>query len=229
MPTVALMPGTGSDADYLRRSFGPAVAESGWRLEALEPSENLVEHYLTRLDALAERGPLIVGGVSIGAAVGVRWAIDAGPGPCAGVLAALPPWSGVPGDSLAALSARITADSLERDGLEATVAAMAADSPDWLAAELSRSWRALAPRGLVAQLRSASSYTAPTLDELSGLHVPLAVAGAPDDPLHPIAVARAWTAAAPRAALTEIPLELWGPEERLLGDACVSAWRRVVR
>ncbi|MFT3662596.1 MAG: alpha/beta fold hydrolase [Gordonia sp. (in: high G+C Gram-positive bacteria)] len=230
MTAVFLMAGTGSDDDYLRRSFGPAIAEAGGELHALAPTAHLVDDYLATLDEVAlaareEGRAIVVGGVSIGAVVALRWALRRGGADCAGVLAALPPWSGPVGDSVAALSARITADALERDGLEPTIAAMAATSPDWLAAELSRSWRSLHDRDLVGQLRLAARCAAPTVDEIAALPVPLAIAAAPDDPLHPVRVAHDWAAAAPRAAVVETPLSEWGPHSRLLGDACLAAWR----
>lgn len=228
MATVVLMAGTGSDDDYLRRAFGPAVADAGGELIALAPTARLIDDYRAALDAATERaGPIVTGGVSIGAVVGLRWALDRGPQACAGVLAALPPWSGPVGDSLAALSARLTAQAIDDDGLAATIAAMSATSPPWLAAELSRSWQALADRDLAGQLRTAAATVAPAPDEIATLAVPLAIAGAPDDPLHPIAVAQAWAAAAPRAALTRVPLSGWGPRPRLLGDACLTSWRRI--
>ncbi|MGO3328484.1 alpha/beta hydrolase [Gordonia sp. (in: high G+C Gram-positive bacteria)] len=225
MTTVIVMPGTGSDADYAARVFGPVARAAGALIECLEPRADLVESYLTRIDAIAERGDrVIVGGVSIGAAIAVRWACDAArAAQCDGVLAALPPWSGPPGDCLAALSARITADSLEHEGLEATVEAMVSTSPAWLGSELSRSWRALHPRGLVAQLRAASTFVGPTLVDVAGLTAPLGVAVAPDDPLHDADVGRSWAQAAPRAAVAEAPLREFGPAEHLLGDACWAA------
>ncbi|EGD53969.1 hypothetical protein [Gordonia neofelifaecis] len=227
MTTLIVMPGTGSDADYAARAFGPAAASLGARLIALEPESDLVGGYLDRVDEIAQTDDdVLVGGVSIGAAIAVEWVLrSVYAHRCIGVLAALPPWSGSPGDSLAALSARITADSIEGDGLEATIAQMAATSPAWLATELSRSWRSLADRGLVAQLRAACSYTAPTEDDVASLPVPLGVAAAPDDPLHPIAVGRAWVARAARASLSAVPLTEFGPAEHRLGDACLAAWR----
>lgn len=230
--TAVLMAGTGSDDDFLRRAFGPAITRAGWELRALAPSADLAGGYRTGLDEAAEaaraRGrALVVGGVSIGAVLGLSWALDrTGDEVCAGVLAALPPWSGPPADGLAALSARLTADTVETDGLEAAIAGMSAGSPPWLAAELSRSWRALADRDLVGQLRTAAAITAPTPARIAGLTVPLAVAAAPDDPLHPIRVARDWAEAAPRAALVEVPLTEFGPDPRRLGDAALAAWRR---
>ncbi len=233
--TAVLMAGTGSDDDYLRRSFGPAIAEAGWELAAPAPSADLAAGYLARLDEAADtaraRGrALVVGGVSIGAVLGLAWALDrTGDEVCAGVLAALPPWSGPPGDSLAALSARLTADAIETGGLEEAIAGMAAGSPPWLAAELTRSWRALADRDLVGQLRIAAGLRAPETARIAELGVPLGIAAAPDDPLHPIQVARDWAAAAPRAALAEVSLSEFGPRPRLLGDAALRAWRAASR
>jgi pimeloyl-ACP methyl ester carboxylesterase len=227
MRTVIVMPGTGSDADFVHRVFAPHAASLGAELHCLEPEENLVESYLTRLDAIASSSDrVIVGGVSIGAAIAVAWARDpAHVERCDGVLAALPPWSGAPGDSLASLSARITADAIEDNGLDHSVDAMVDGSPDWLGAELARSWRSLHPRGLVAQLRAAAEFVCPTLGDIAGLRVPLGVAVAPDDPLHPADVGRDWARTAPRGAVVETPLTEFGPDEALLGAACVRAWR----
>lgn len=225
MTTVIVMPGTGSDADFVSRVFGPSVRARGATLECLEPEPNLIESYLTRIDDLTRRGDrVIVGGVSIGAAVAVKWASDPVRATrCDGILAALPPWTGIPDGSLAALSARITADDLETHGLDATVATMVDSSPAWLGAELARSWRSLFPKGLVAQLREASTHVGPTLDDVAALGVPVGIAVAPDDPLHPAAVGRAWADAAPRSAVEECPLSEFGPDERRLGDACWTA------
>lgn len=227
MTLLIVMPGTGSDADFAARVFGPAAASLSARLVALEPGPDLVGGYQRRLDELVATGEdFFVGGVSIGAAIAAAWTIRSPSARrCHGVLAALPPWSGEVGDSLAALSARITADAIERDGLEPTITHMSATSPAWLAAELSRSWRSLADRGLVEQLRAAASYTAPTESEMAGLPVPLGVAAAPDDPLHPIDVGRTWTRAVAHGALREVALTEFGPAEHRLGDACLAAWR----
>ncbi|GAA3960467.1 alpha/beta hydrolase [Gordonia caeni] len=232
MPAVIMMAGTGSDDDYLRRSFGPAVSSAGGELLALPPSAHLIDDYRRALDEAAARAvgtgrPFLVGGVSLGAVVALRWALDSEGHGCAGVLAALPPWSGPVRSSVAAASARLTADAIENDGLESAIEAMSATSPAWLAAELSRSWRALADRDLVGQLRIAAACDAPEPGEIAGLRVPLAVVAAPDDPLHPIGVARAWAGAAPRAALEECPLTEWGPEPARLGHAMAVAWRRL--
>ena len=129
MPMVIMMAGTGSDDDYLRRSFGPAVTSAGDELVALPPSADLIDDYRRTLDEAAAQASaagrrFLVGGVSLGAVVALRWALDRPRAGCAGVLAALPPWSGPAHRSVAAGSALITADSIESDGLEATIETM---------------------------------------------------------------------------------------------------------
>ncbi|GAB11123.1 hypothetical protein GOARA_064_01250 [Gordonia araii NBRC 100433] len=218
------MAGTGSDDDYARRAFGPAAQAAQIPLVALPPGAELVDEYLRALDELADRdGPILVGGVSIGASVATRWALRAGSRSCAGVWAALPPWSGEPAGSVAAASAKATADALTRDGLTATIDAMAASSPPWLAAELTRSWTALYP-ALVEQLRAAATMVGPTPGELEHLAVPLSVVVSDDDPLHPAAVGEEWAAAAPRSALRRTTLDAWGHEPATLGRLAAQAW-----
>ena len=49
------------------------------------------------------------------------------------------------------------------------------------------------------------------------------MAAAPDDPIHPLAVAQQWAAAAPRAALRTVTLEQFGADPAALGAACLDA------
>ncbi|NMN99950.1 alpha/beta hydrolase [Gordonia sp. TBRC 11910] len=220
---LVAMPGTGSDADYVMRAFGSAATTLGVELVALEPTTDLAGGYLAALDAAAAHyGPILVGGVSIGASIVTSWALR-NAATCAGVLAALPPWSGPPAGSIASVSAAATAAAMRADGLEATIATMTAGSPEWLSAELTRSWRRLYP-DLLAQLDAAASFVGPTLAELGTLAVPLAITASTDDLIHPIDVARQWAAAAPRSVLYELPLHTWGVDAALLGDTCARGW-----
>lgn len=220
---TVLLPGTGSDDDYLRRVFSTPLDGVGAIAAPVRPvPRDLVAGYLGALSEAAADRRIVVGGVSLGAAVAVAWAL-ANPDRTIGVLAALPPWTGVPGTAPAAVSARQTAAALRRTGLVAVTAQMRASSPDWLAAELSRSWLRQWP-DLPDALDAASEYVAPTGDQLGRLQPPMGVAAASDDLIHPIAVASEWVRAAPRAVLRTVRLDQFGPDPAILGAACVDAF-----
>ncbi|QRY49457.1 alpha/beta fold hydrolase [Mycolicibacterium septicum] len=221
VPTV-LLPGTGSDDNYVYRAFSGALHAAEALVVTPAPTpDRLVEGYLHALDDAARSGPIAVGGVSIGAVVALRWALDH-PGHTVAVLAALPPWTGSSQHAPAALLARQSADLLRRDGLAATVAQMRASSPPWLADELARSWVGQWPT-LPDAMEEASGYRAPGSAELEQLRVPMGVAVATDDPVHPAEVGYEWVAAAPQAALRSVTLEQMGLDTGVLGAACVAA------
>ncbi len=138
--TAVLLPGTGSDDDYIRRAFGGALLEAGAAVVAPRPMPGgLIAGYLEALEAAAQQGPIMVGGVSLGAAVATNWALSH-PDQCIAVLAALPAWTGESDGAPAAQAARYSAQQLREIGLDAAVAGMRAGSPAWLADELTRSW-----------------------------------------------------------------------------------------
>jgi pimeloyl-ACP methyl ester carboxylesterase len=219
---MVLLPGTGSDDDYVDRAFFGPLQEVGAMLVAPPPQPGrLIDGYLSALDEAARGGPIGVGGVSIGAAVAAAWAL-AHPDRAVAVLAALPPWAGAPGAAPAALAARYSASRLRADGLAATTTQMRASSPPWLAEELTRSWRAQWPQ-LPDAMEEAAAYVAPSCADLTRLAVPLAVAAAVDDPIHPLQVAVDWVTAAPRAALRTVTLDQFGANPAELGAACLAA------
>ncbi|UXA08844.1 alpha/beta hydrolase [Mycobacterium sp. SMC-2] len=220
--TAVLLPGTGSDDDYVDRAFSGPLRAVGAVLLAPPPRpDGLIAGYLAALDAAARTGPIAVGGVSIGAAVAAAWAL-AHADRAVAVLAALPAWAGAPESAPAALAARHTASQLRADGLDATTSQMRASSPPWLADELARSWRAQWPH-LPDAMDEAAGYVAPSRDELARLSVPLGVAAAVDDPVHPLQVAVEWVDAAPRAALRTVTLDQIGSDPAALGAACLAA------
>lgn len=225
--TAVLLPGTGSDDDYIRRAFGGALLEAGAVVIAPRPLPgDLIAGYVEALDAAAQHGPIIVGGVSLGAAVATNWALEH-PEQCIAVLAALPAWTGESDGAPAAQAARYSAQQLREIGLDAAVAGMRAGSPAWLADELTRSWTAQWP-GLPDAMEEAAGYGGPTHLQLAELQVPMGVAGAVDDAVHPVAVAAEWAVAAPRAALRTVTLDAMGEAPTVLGDACVAALREAV-
>lgn len=220
--TTVLLPGTGSDDDFVHRAFSPALHDLGATVVTPTPQpRRLIAGYREALDDAARAGPIAVGGVSIGAAVTVAWAL-AHPGRTVAVLAALPAWTGSPQWAPAAAAARYSANLLRRDGLAVATAEMRASSPRWLADELTRSWRSQWP-SLPEAMEEAAGYVAPTGADLARLGVPMGVAAAIDDPVHPVEVAAEWVAAAPLAALRTLTLDEMGADPATLGDACTAA------
>jgi pimeloyl-ACP methyl ester carboxylesterase len=221
---TVLLAGTGSDDDYVYRAFSGPLHDAGALVMAPPPQpEALIAGYIDALDNAARQAAIAVGGVSLGAAVAAAWAL-AHPGHAVAVLAALPAWTGSPGAAPAARAARESAHVLRRDGLVAATAELRASSPRWLADELTRSWVGQWP-ALPNALEEASRYVAPTCPELGGLSVPMGVASAVDDPVHPLEVGLEWVAAAPRAALRTVTLAEIGADAAALGVACLAALR----
>ena len=220
--TTVLLPGTGSDDDYVRRAFAVPLREAGAVVTAPPPQpDRLIDGYVSELDDAARTGAIAVGGVSIGAAVALNWALTH-PAHTVAVLAALPPWTGSPETAPAAQAARYSAELLRRDGLVAATAQMRASSPRWLADELARSWLRQWP-SLPDAMDAASRYVSPTSAELRTLTVPMGVAAATDDPVHPLDVAVEWAASAPMASLRTVTLVEMGVEPSVLGSACLAA------
>jgi pimeloyl-ACP methyl ester carboxylesterase len=223
---TVVLPGTGSDDDYVNRAFGAPLRQAGAVLVAPPPRPGrLIDGYRDAMDSAALDGPIAVGGVSIGAAVAAAWALDH-PGSAIAVLAALPPWTGPARAAPGALAARYSAQQLRTDGLAAATARLYASSPSWLADELARSWLAQWPH-LPEAMEEAAGYPAPTHAQLARLAVPLAVAAATDDPVHPLEVAAEWVDAAPSAALHTVTLNDFGAEPATLGAACLAALRAI--
>lgn len=227
-PTVVALPGTGSDADFARRAFESAAATHELRFHAVEPDPRaVVASYRAALDEAAADGPVLATGISLGAAVAVEWAAEhAGSGRVAGVVAALPAWTGpdVAGCP-AALSAAFTAQRLRADGLEAVIEQMRAGSPGWLGTALTQSWRSQWP-WLPEALEEAASYSWPDADLLTVLDVPVAVVATIDDPVHPLAVGERWAALIPGATLDKLTLDELGADPAALGRSGFTALAR---
>ncbi|WP_280217980.1 alpha/beta fold hydrolase [Nocardia neocaledoniensis] len=217
--TVVALPGTGSDADFAARAFGPAAAAAGLAFQAVEPDPRAVIASCTAaLDAAAARGPVLAAGISLGAAIALDWAAERRTA-VVGVITALPAWTGAEtADCPAALSASVTAGQLRADGLEAVIARMRASSPPWLADALTQSWRGQWPH-LPDALEEAAAYAWPTPELLARVETPVAVVGASDDPVHPVAVAEQWVATLPQARLHKVTLTELGADPAVLGRA----------
>lgn len=233
-PAVLLLHGVGSSSHFLLEAFGDAVVGAGWRLVAadlrghgarpplVDPADHAFDHHVADVAALVERvRPEVVGGVSLGAHAAVGAAVAGAP--CRAVLACLPAWTGraVPGDGPhAAVAAEVA-----RVGVAGMVDRFARDHTmvPWLREVLLRDWPRHDAGSLAAALTALDGGQAPTTNELAALPVPLAVVAWPDDPGHPLSVARAWTAAASRAALVTTSLDDVQRDRGALGRAAVRA------
>ncbi|MGQ0479540.1 MAG: alpha/beta hydrolase [Pseudonocardia sp.] len=237
--TVVLLPGSGSDEVFVTAAFHRPLAALGWRLVAPRPvaGSGVVAGYRVALDAAADAcvdpdgdAVPLVGGVSLGAHVAARWAADRAarglPGP-AGLLLAMPAWTGRPDGAPAAVAARSTARALRRDGVAATAADARAGTPRWLGDELTRAWSRHG-NGLADSMAAAAAESGPTAADLARLRVPVGIVGLTDDPVHPVEVASAWRALAPCAALITTSLAATGRDPETLGRAAALAWLRAV-
>jgi pimeloyl-ACP methyl ester carboxylesterase len=223
-----VLPGSGSDARFVRISFGPALASMGVTLHAVapRPGRDVVAGYRATLDAALDGpGPLLVGGVSLGAHVATAWAAEQDAAALAGVLVALPAWTGPPDGAPAAAAALATAALARAGGPAAAVAAARAGAPRWLADELERAWAGYGP-GLADALDAAAAEPAPDPAALASLDVPVGIVGLVDDPVHPLAVARTWARSLPRATMCTTTLAALGADPAVLGSAAVRAWRQ---
>ncbi len=230
-PTAVLLAGSGSDEIFVRAAFGRPLAAVGVRLITPRPvaGSAVVRGYLDVLDEAVAAGPeVLVGGVSLGAQVAVRWAArraTAGLDGPTGLLLALPAWSGSPAAAPAAAAAATSAGALRRDGLTATLADARPNIPEWLADELTRAWTRHGD-GLADSLDTAAATPGPTEDELARLDVPVGIVGLRDDPIHPLVVATRWRALVPRSALVNTTLAAMGRDPATLGRAATLAWLR---
>jgi hypothetical protein len=231
-PVAVLLPGTASTGDFIGRAFGPALAALGIGVVSADPPlDGGVADRLAALDEAVTRfRPVLVGGVSIGAHLAVRWAAaHTGGHRPDGLLLAMPAWTGPPADVAAASGA--AAVEVERDGVPATlrrIRASAAGWPDagWVVDELAAAWPAYTAEELAGTLRTTASSAGPSAGELASVDLPCGVAALGDDPLHPAAVAREWAAALPAAALVETRHAVVGADRASLGRAALLGWLR---
>ncbi|MHA6795031.1 alpha/beta hydrolase [Pseudonocardia bannensis] len=227
----------------MRAVFAAPLTALGIPLVAPAPERggHLIAGYRSALDAALHDtldpatgkpvGTLLVGGISLGAHVAAAWAAERlgeDPGAAnalAGLLLALPAWTGPAGDAPAALAARVTAAQVRRGGVAAAVEQARAGAPPWLAAELARAWQGFGA-GLADALDAAAAEPGPTPQALRTLDVPAGIAGLRDDPVHPLARARDWQRLLPRAALVVSALEPFGADPAVLGRAALLGWLR---
>ncbi|MFA9445534.1 alpha/beta fold hydrolase [Egicoccus sp. AB-alg6-2] len=206
---VVVAHGAGSSARFVIAAFAGPVLARGRRLVTFDqrghgasgpvraPAGHALERYAADLEAVVAEvgGDAWVVGVSLGGHAAVRAAASERLEATA-VVACLPAWTGaaVPGEGPhAAIAAEVRAL-----GLPDLLTRLTADTamPGWLRDTLLTDYRRHDPDSLIAALLALDGGEAPTLDELARLPVPFAAVGWPDDPGHPLSVARAWADAA---------------------------------
>ncbi len=227
-PIAVLLPGSGSSADFVQRAFGPALAAAGYRLVTPPPvpGGRVATAALADLDAAARgRAGVLVGGVSLGAHIAARWAAGAVAGPrLAGLVLALPAWTGPPGP-VAAASA-VAAAAVERHGPAAALrVAAAAGGPRWIIDELAASWPGYGA-DLAGTLRATAVTPGPDPAQLRRIGVPVGLVGFRDDPMHPAGVTEEWAGLIPRCAVEWLRLADLADDRSLLGAAALRAWHR---
>ena len=217
-PAWVIAHGAGSSARFVVEAFAVPVLASGARLVTYDlrghgassavrdPVAHHLEQQVGDLEAVAGSipGPVeVVGGVSLGAHAAVRALARRSAGGVRGplsdvevVVACLPAWTG---PSIAGTGPHAgNAAEARRVGIPAVIDRLrvAAGMPAWLQATLLADYPRHDPASLAATLEALDGGEAPTEQELRTLPVPLAVVGWPEDPGHPLAVARRWAALA---------------------------------
>jgi pimeloyl-ACP methyl ester carboxylesterase len=224
-PVAAILPGSGSTAEFVARAFACPLRAAGYVLVTADPEPaagDPAAEWGDALDALPAR-PALVGGVSLGAHAAARWAARR-PGGTDGLLLVMPAWTGPP-DGVASVSGS-TAEELDTDGLEAVLTrlrGLPAGHAGWVLTELERAWRHRGRAGLVTELRGVAASPGPTEDELRALAVPAGVVALRDDPLHPEDVARRWAAVMSDAVLTTVDHATVAADRTALGTAALRA------
>jgi pimeloyl-ACP methyl ester carboxylesterase len=232
-PVAVVLPGSGSSAEFVRRAFGPPLAAAGYALLAPEPvpGPDLVTAAVAALDDAVRRYDVrLVGGISLGAHIAARWAattgVAAGAEACgrlAGLLLALPAWTGPPG--MAAVASAQAAVEVDRYGTAgALLRARAGGGPGWVADELAVAWPGYGG-GLAATLRATAAAPGPGPDQLRRIDVPVGLVAFQDDPLHPAGVATEWAALLPRCRVHWLRLADPATDRTVLGTAAVDAWQ----
>lgn len=234
-PRLLLQHGVGSSVTYLDEAVAPPLVTAGWCVVvadlrghgAASPVRDPARHHL---DRLVEDVAVLVSGLGAVAAAGVSAGGHAAVAAAARgaieverVGAALPAWTG-PGAAGEGPHAAVAAEVGEV-GVAGMLARLGDDAElrPWLRRVLLRDLGAGDEASVAAALVALDGGLAPTHEELAGLACHLGVVGWPDDPGHPLDVARAWADAAADATLVTTSLDAPTADQFAVGRALAEA------
>jgi pimeloyl-ACP methyl ester carboxylesterase len=208
--------GAGSCPETAVRLLGPAVP-AGVDVRAVDSRGTVDEVVAELARAAAGHEVALVGGISLGAHAAALWASRGGA--TVELVLAMPAWTGPP-DEVAALTAA-SADDVGTIGVARLLARISsvADPDDWVLDELRRGWTRYDDDLLARTLRSAATSPGPTVRELGRIGARTVVVALDDDPLHPLEVARRWSAAIPGAGLAVVARDAPRTDRGALGRA----------
>ncbi len=235
-PAWLVAHGAGSAARFVVEALAGPVVRAGRRLVtydlrghgASSRAPRTLDHHLdvhaadlAHVAASSGDHLEVIGGLSLGGHAAVRAVADGAR--CEVALACLPAWTGraVPGQGPhAAIATRV-----RELGVAGHLAAVRDDPdlPTWLRRTLLTDLTGHDPASLQAVLTSLDGGLAPTVEEVAGLQVPLAVVGWPDDPGHPLQVAERWASSAPHGHLVVASMAAMAAGVDHLGARVVAA------
>jgi pimeloyl-ACP methyl ester carboxylesterase len=235
-PAVVVAHGVGSSARFVVEAFAAAVIAAGARLVTYDlrghgsssvvrdPAAHRLDDHVADLAAVVAslpRAPAVLAGVSLGGHAVVR-AADRGV-QTAAVVACLPAWTGpsMVGEGPHA----VVAAEVRRVGIGTVIARLRADSsmPTWLRDTLVTDYGRHDPDSLTAALVALDGGDAPSEEELRHLgELPFAAIGWPEDPGHPLAVARRWAALAPRGRCGQLTITDLSESRSRLGEIALT-------
>ena len=233
---VVLLHGLGADSSQLLTALPPTIGYRYFYPDVPGHGRTPLDafgfaHFADRVQALLDREGVaraVIGGISMGAAIALRLALDA-PDRVAGLILIRPSWLDRPARPHLGLVARVggwqiatpegAAARLEAD---AEYQAIARENPAAAASVRGLLTRPQAMEAAVVLSAMVDDRPFAPLDVLAAIRCKALVVSNDGDPLHPVAIAREIAARLPRAALRHIPSRYLEP------TAHVAALREAV-
>ncbi len=235
-PRVVLQHGVGSSVTFLVEAVCPPLVAAGWQVVAADlrghgqasPVPDVAAHALSHIArdvgaVAAATGAVAVGGVSLGGHAAVAAMAAGHLTASTRLVAALPAWLG---SSQAGFGPHaVVAGEVRTVGVAGMIARLeqADGLRPWLRRVLLRDLAASDPTSLAAALVALDGGEAPSIDDLVALPKGLGVVGWPDDPGHPLSVARAWAMAADGGVLVTMAIDDLDEDPHALGRAMLAA------